>query len=244
MFLFNLRKFPFKCNHLHYSKVTTTCNTNSNISVYSVELEKCLKNLDWCNDPAFRNLEGQLLEQFGRPNPSVKWREGNTKSSFTYLLLDPRITGNLPNRSVSLTPLQTWHTFLSAIFYVGKGKRSRPYQHLYDAVELWKKGETASSSKKLQRILDIWKSGSGVVCLHVFLNIIPVEAYTREAAMISAITLENLTNVKGGEFYGWAATWPQRERKKLGVYLLHKALMIFLHEGERQLCPTDIDHKF
>lgn len=241
MFLFYLRKFPFKCNHLHYSKVTTTCNTNLNISVYSVELEKCLKNLDWCNDPAFRNLEGQLLEQFGRPNPSVKWREGNTKSSFTYLLLDPRITGNLPHRSLSLTQLQTWQTFLSAIFYVGKGKRSRPYQHLYDAVELWKKGETASSSKKLQRILDIWKSGSGVVCLHVFLNIIPVEAYTREAAMISAITLENLTNVKGGEFYGWAATWPQRERKKLGVYLLHKAMMIFLHEGERQLCPTDID---
>ena len=42
-------------------------------------------------------------------------------------------------------------------------------------------------SPKIQKILDIWNSGSGVVCLQIFQNSIAVEALTREAAMIDAI---------------------------------------------------------
>ena len=42
-------------------------------------------------------------------------------------------------------------------------------------------------SEKLKRIQEIWTSGFGVVILHVFLSVIPVEAYTREAVMIDAI---------------------------------------------------------
>ncbi|XP_066249378.1 ankyrin repeat and LEM domain-containing protein 1-like [Euwallacea similis] len=224
-----------------HPEIAKTYSTKANKKIYSVELEKCLRNLDWCTELSFKNLETQLEQQFSSPNPTVKWREGMTKSSFTYLLLDPRLTKNLPHRAETLSPLEIWQTFLSSIFYVGKGKRSRPYQHLYDAVGIWKKQETINNNQKLQKILDIWTSDSGVICLHVFMNIIPVEAYTREAAMISAITLSNLTNIKGGEFYGITATWPQRQKKMLGVYLLHKAMMIFLHEGERQLYPTDIN---
>ena len=42
-------------------------------------------------------------------------------------------------------------------------------------------------SKKSERIQEIWEDGVGVVSLHIFQNTIPVEAWTREAAMISAI---------------------------------------------------------
>ncbi|KAL1502110.1 hypothetical protein ABEB36_007303 [Hypothenemus hampei] len=217
------------------------CPSNNKKREYSLELEKCLRNLEWCNDSRYKSLEVQLAQQFSNPDPSKKWREGNSKSSFTYLLLDPRLTDNLPQRADILQPIDIWQTFLSSIFYVGKGKRSRPYQHLYDSVDLWKKQQLTSSVKKLERILDIWKNGYGVICLHVFLNVIPVEAYSREAAMISAIKLENLTNVKSGEFYGITATWSKKEAQMLGVYLLHKAMMIFLQEGERQLCPMDIN---
>lgn len=42
-------------------------------------------------------------------------------------------------------------------------------------------------SAKVRRILDIWSEGQGVVSLHVFQNVIPVEAYTREAAMIDGL---------------------------------------------------------
>lgn len=200
-----------------------------------------MKNLNWYDDAALKRLEEDVVRQFQSSAPTIKWREGTNKANFTYLLLDPRITNNLPDRAGTLSPFELWQTFLSAIFYVGKGKRSRPYQHLYDAVGLWKKGQLQTSNRKLQRIIDVWKGDCGVVCLHVFQNVIPVEAYTREAAMISALKLENLTNIKSGEFYGVAASWPARQKKLFGAYLLRKSMMILLHEGERQLCPMDIN---
>lgn len=120
------------------------------------------------------------------------------------------------------------------------GKRSRPYSHLYQALSLWKKNFKQSGDKKVQHILDIWSDKVGVICLHVFQNVIPAEAYTYEAAMIDVIGLQNLKNLKTGNYYGIASSWPHRERRMLGLYLLYKAMLIFLYEGERQLRPDDI----
>lgn len=39
----------------------------------------------------------------------------------------------------------------------------------------------------MEQILAIWASGLGVVSLHCFQSVIPVEAYTREASMVDAI---------------------------------------------------------
>lgn len=180
------------------------------------------------------------MKQFDSPDPRKRWREGIIKSSFTYLLLDPRISNNLPCRCNQMNKLDVWKQFIDSIFYVGKGKRSRPYSHLYQAVSLYNNGITRSSDKKIQLIIEIWKDGTGVVCLHIFQNVIPVEAYTREAAMIEALGLKNLKNVKVGNYYGSAAMWPIKQKKLLGVYLLYRAMLIFLNEGERQLRPVDI----
>lgn len=120
------------------------------------------------------------------------------------------------------------------------GKRSRPYAHLYQALTLWKSGFTTSNDKKIQHILDIWHSKVGVVCLHIFQNVIPAEAYTYEAAMIDVIGLSSLRNLKCGTYYGVAASWPLKERRMLGLYLLYKAMQIFINEGERQLRPDDM----
>ncbi|XP_074037159.1 uncharacterized protein [Leptinotarsa decemlineata] len=210
--------------------------------IYSVELEKTIRNPSWTDDlELYKSLEETVSKEFSNPDPTRKWREGVNKSSFTYLLLDPRLTGNLPCRADCMKPKEVWETFLSAIFYVGKGKRSRPYSHLYEAVTLWKQNKRTSDNKKLQKILNVWQNNGGVICLHVFQNIIPVEAYTREAAMISALKVENISNVKSGEFYGIASTWPQKHKKMFGAYLLYRAMMIFVNEGERQLFPSDID---
>ncbi|XP_057670711.1 uncharacterized protein LOC130902523 [Diorhabda carinulata] len=210
--------------------------------VYSPELEKTLRDPTWKQDlSVYRRLEEVLVKEFSTPLPSRKWREGHSKSSFTYLLLDPRKTDDLPCRAHTMDPQEVWKTFLSAIFYIGKGKKTRPYAHLYEAVNLWRRGGGRNvPKKKLQTILDIWKSNGGVICLHVFQNIIPVEAYTREATMISALKMENLTNEKQGEFYGMASTWQGTQKRLLGTYLLHKALTVFLTEGERQLYAADI----
>lgn len=54
-----------------------------------------------------------------------------------------RVTKNLPFRSHTTSPQESFHTFIKAIFYVGKGKRSRPYSHLYEALE-YHRGEKTS----------------------------------------------------------------------------------------------------
>ncbi|CAF4914337.1 unnamed protein product [Pieris macdunnoughi] len=213
---------------------------NEQGKTYSVELERSLRNNDWIqNLSPYIELENKAKVDF--LNPNKKWREGTAKTSFTYLLLDPRLTNNLPGRAGQIDPHTSWVTFVNSIFYVGKGKRSRPYSHLYQALTLWKRDFKQSKDKKVQHILDIWSDQVGVICLHIFQNVIPAEAYTYEASMIDVLGLQNLKNLKTGNYYGVAASWPLKERRMLGLYLLYKAMNIFLSEGERQLRPNDID---
>ncbi|XP_069349670.1 ankyrin repeat and LEM domain-containing protein 1 [Eulemur rufifrons] len=183
--------------------------------------------------------EDALAQQFERPDPTRKWREGVMKSSFTYLLLDPRETQDLPARAFSLTPAECLQTFVHAIFYVGKGTRARPYVHLWEALgHHGRPGKQACP--KVRQILDIWASGRGVISLHCFQHVVAVEAYTREACLVDALGIQMLTNQKQGHCYGVVANWPPARRRRLGVHLLHRALLVFLAEGERELRPQDI----
>lgn len=229
-------------------------------------------------------MEAQMVTYFLQRS-HIKWREGNLKTSFIYLLIDPRISDNLPLHYKNFDKSDVWKRFLSSIFYVGKGKSSRPYCHLYDAIKLFSMennqlaerlenrrnqflekrvlysnannkvdalagNENArkkivnpnrlAESKKLNRIIDIWKSEMGVVCLHIFHNIMPCEAYTREASIIETIGINNLTNLKKGDFYGIATSWNMRQRRQMGVGLLYRAMNSYLAEGESQLLPFDL----
>ncbi|KAM7328472.1 hypothetical protein ACRRTK_012564 [Alexandromys fortis] len=183
--------------------------------------------------------EAALAQHFQRPDPTKRWRGGVTKSSFTYLLLDPRQTQGLPARASSLTLVECLQCFVGAIFYVGKGTRARPDAHLWEALGYRERpGEKACP--KVRRILDIWASGRGVLSLHCFQHTAAMEAYTREACLLEALGIQTLTNQKQGHYYGEAAHWPPTKRRRLGVYLLHRALLVFLAEGERELRPQDI----
>ncbi|XP_069832753.1 uncharacterized protein [Dendropsophus ebraccatus] len=102
---------------------------------YSPEL--CLA-LHTFNIPDCNKDEAEISREFDQPDKTLKWREGVLKSSFNYLLLDPRVTRNLPSRYQDLSQLDCFRTFISAVFYVGKGKRSRPYSHLYEALTHYK----------------------------------------------------------------------------------------------------------
>ncbi|XP_037326160.2 ankyrin repeat and LEM domain-containing protein 1 [Pungitius pungitius] len=205
---------------------------------YSPELCRALRTFEL---PDCQADEQALCQQFDQPDQNRKWREGLIKSSFNYLLLDPRVTKNLPFRSQTMTLQECFQTFTNAIFYVGKGKRSRPYSHLYEALEYFKGDKTSKKlCPKVQHILQVWKAEQGVVSLHCFQNVIPVEAYTREACMVEAIGLKMLTNQKRGDFYGVVSTWQVKKKRDLGVHLLYRAMQIFLAEGERQLRPADI----
>lgn len=220
-------------------------NFSYNLDVEKELLKPPLLSLKWIqNLNDFELTEQKIFQEFTTPHPSRKWREGTSKCSFNYLLLDPRITEDLPRRAANLSLPEKWQIFLSAIFYVGKGKQSRPYAHLYDAFKIWisnRPNEDQNfNSDKIQRILDIWNGDQGVIVLHVFHNTIPVEAYTREAAMIDALGTRKLGNCKAGNYYGIVSTWKPREKCELGRYFLYKAFQMLLLEGERQIFPDNL----
>ncbi|XP_028749355.1 ankyrin repeat and LEM domain-containing protein 1 [Peromyscus leucopus] len=183
--------------------------------------------------------EAALARHFQHPDPAKRWREGAAKSSFTYLLLDPRQTQGLPARASSLTLTESLQCFVQAIFYVGKGTRARPDAHLWEALG-YRERPGKKACPKVRRILDIWASGRGVISLHCFQHVVAVEAYTREACLLDALGIQTLTNQKQGHYYGEVASWPPTQRRRLGVHLLHRALQVFLAEGERELRPQDI----
>lgn len=72
------------------------------------------------NLAAYIELDDKITANF--KDPTIKWREGKSKTSFTYLLLDPRLTGNLPAKQGSQSKKEAWTTFVNSIFYVGKGE--------------------------------------------------------------------------------------------------------------------------
>ncbi|CAB4033983.1 Hypothetical predicted protein [Paramuricea clavata] len=186
--------------------------------------------------PDFNTLEQEMVKEFCKSPRKVQWRGGTEKSSFNYLLLDPRVTLDLPQRTKKLPSTEAFRCFILSIFYVGKGKRSRPYAHLHEAIKYAK----SKSNQKLDQIWDIWRDGMGVISLHLFQSAIPVEAFTREACMVEALGLSQLTNQKRGEYYGLCANLDLKKKRKLGIFLLHKAFQIFLQEGERQICQEDL----
>ncbi|XP_025419352.1 uncharacterized protein LOC112689739 isoform X2 [Sipha flava] len=162
-------------------------------------------------------------------------------SSFTYLLLDPRISKNLPARANKIkNPIEIWQTFISSIFYIGKGTKSRPNDHMNEAFNFWIEKNNKEKSRKVEYILSLWKEHLGVVCVQAFHHLIMKEAHIREAAMIDAIGLDALTNEKRGTYYEITARWRNSDRCKLGCYLLYRAMLVFLADGERQLKPIDL----
>ncbi|XP_057309067.1 ankyrin repeat and LEM domain-containing protein 1-like [Hydractinia symbiolongicarpus] len=218
--------------HEHSSK------PESKYKDYTAEMRLVLSGTSTVTKAKGDELEEEMGYIFDKPEKHT-WREGSQKTSFNYILLDPRVTKNLPNRAVQLAEVDRLRVFCSAVFYIGKGKRSRPYEHFYDAAKE-DKPEKKTVSNKIKMIRDIWEAGYGVASVHIFHSVIPVEAYTREACMIDAMGLSRLTNLKFGDFYGPAAGWNCKKRRHLGIHLLTKAMNIYLIEGERQIRKKDL----
>lgn len=205
-----------------------------------------LLSTDWIEKYKFyRDLEDKAFHEFQQPDLKRKYRGGNAKVSFNYLLLDPRITNDLPRNGRLLSIEERWKIFLGGIFYIGKGKSARSAAHLYDAFDYWmgknNNNTNKEASKKIKKILDIWRDKKGVVCLHVFINTIQEEAFTREAAMIDALGTNYLSNCNKGNYYGVMSTMSNQDKKSLGKFLLYKAMEIFMYEGERQLFPKNVE---
>ena len=64
---------------------------------YSAELQNATEGK--LNNTELSCLESSIVTHFSDADPTKIWREGNKKSSFNYILLDPRITKNLPKQA-------------------------------------------------------------------------------------------------------------------------------------------------
>ncbi|WKX88380.1 hypothetical protein Q1695_008205 [Nippostrongylus brasiliensis] len=168
-----------------------------------------------------KKLDDQIREEFQLAGVSA----------FCYLLLDPR------KIHVDVDTLDL-RSFVPAIFYVGKGTKARPLAHLIEAKkEKEAKSPKITSNKKLQRIDSIWENGRGVVCLQINHSVSDDEAFVREAALIEAIKLDNLTNLKGGEWRGSSKSWTMAMRAEFGTYQLLRAMGVLKMEGIRPIFP-------
>ncbi|CAI9734153.1 repeat and LEM domain-containing 1 [Octopus vulgaris] len=208
---------------------------------YPVTLRQAMRELpNWTETI---EMEQKMVEKFEGSKYSQKRKGGNLKHFFTYLLLDPRVTKNLPFQASKIgDKSELFRNFVYAIFYVGKGTRDRPYSHLYEAMKRLNSKET-KNDEKLSHIIDIWNDEQGVISLHCFQGVISDEAHSREACIIDAIGLFNLTNKMRGTCYGLTAKWSASQKRRMGTYWLYKAFQIFLAEGERQIFPIDLDCK-
>ena len=46
------------------------------------------------------------------------------------------MTNNLAERARNMSTIEKLRVFFAAVFYIGKGKKSRPYEHLYEAIKV------------------------------------------------------------------------------------------------------------
>lgn len=186
---------------------------------YSHQLERAM--LDESTAERGKPLDEQVREEF----------KLDGVSAFCYLLLDPRrICDDVESLDLK--------SFVPAIFYVGKGTKARPLAHLIEAKrEKAIKSPKTVSNRKLQRIDSIWEHGRGVLCLQINHNVSDDEAFVREAALIEAIKLENLTNVKGGKWRGKSKAWTLPMKAEFGTYQLLRAMGVLKIEGIRPIFP-------
>ncbi len=90
---------------------------------FKYELALCLNGA--ITVPNLRRQEKTLFSEF-----RVK---GQLKMYFNYLLIDPTVVKSLDTTVQSnVTNLELFQSFIEGIFYVGKGKNSRSFQHLKD----------------------------------------------------------------------------------------------------------------
>uniref|UniRef100_A0A0K0E454 ANK_REP_REGION domain-containing protein n=1 Tax=Strongyloides stercoralis TaxID=6248 RepID=A0A0K0E454_STRER len=170
-------------------------------------------------------LDKLLKEEMNNSNTPTK--KNKSPNYFNYLLLDPRLVNE-----------NDFSSFLKSIFYVGKGTASRPKAHFIEAVK--KYDENSSNNEKIEKISELWKDGIGVISLQINQNVIEAEALSREAAIIEAININNLTNKKKGEYHGETSKWSVQEKELLGCICLKKAFHMFQIDEPRPIFKSDI----
>ena len=182
------------------------------------------------------------------------------KTSHTYLLLDPEVSNNMPRKQYAIPLQEAWRTWISSIFYVGKGSRSsRPFEHLYRAAEIYAERQVPNEDAapgpsrntyrnryyrnidpKTERIISLWSRGRGPVIIRFSQDVMRQEALSRESIIIQSIGLENLIQEKYEQVYGPARQWENSRIQRLGCFLLYLGFQVYMAEGEKEVLHVDL----
>lgn len=159
---------------------------------------------------------------------------------YNYLYLDPRRI------------LRNYREFIASIFYVGKGQNTRMTDHCKEAArKIFGLRETtikqSKPTRKHQTIAELWNEGRGPIIFCCIKGKTEAETLNREASMIDAIGLKNLTNKIRGQYKGMLESIASRvdgleECEKLGLLLLHDAFETFTTasaEDKREFMKND-----
>ncbi|CAI5438709.1 unnamed protein product [Caenorhabditis angaria] len=142
--------------------------------------------------------------------------DGFGYTAFCYLILDPRITGDNARK------IDHWLILLMH----GMREKEKP--------------ETLKTNEKLRKIDELWSLGLAIPRHEISHGISDEEAYVREACIIEAIKLNNLSNKKAGEFHGVSKNWDNITRSEYGVFLLNTALSTLKAEGFRYVSENKL----
>lgn len=210
---------------------------------YSTELQKAIEDLSIIERLKFGDLKVEIAQDAEEDSP-----KRNGKSYYNYVLLDPKIIKRINFsgdhlKSDVIRNAEKFRKFISAIFYVGKGCGKRPIQHLDEAkVALVTKRQ--DQSEKVQKILDIWKSGQGVIVHSFFHHSSEREANVNEASMIDAMGLTELSNLRKGSYSGQRVSqWTQKQKNQFGVFLLRTCFSLFAVSNgtaSKEIFPRDV----
>ena len=176
------------------------------------------------------------------------------RSNFNYVILCPFLSDNGPEKRFQISTQEAWCKFVSSIIYVGRGTRSsRPYEHIYKAADLFQENVNnglqnrnyrnyRNIDDKSQLIMDMWARGRGPIIVRFSHDVCRVEAGTREAIIIEALNVHKLKQVKKEVPKGTCAQWTLDRRMRLGTFLLWKAFVIWMEEGNKEVHFEDLIH--
>ena len=158
------------------------------------------------------------------------YKEKHSESNFynyNYLFLNASLLDELLNGlNSSNISWDLFERFKACCIYVGKGSRSRKFEHIAKAKKLFMH-HNFYYSYTVWRINMLWKLGTGI---HFPIEVNHFEAHCREYAMIKSLGTCTLNNVIHGTAYGCMKHWNDYEIRNFGSMLVYYALKICIHD--------------